>query len=152
MLPNARIHACRDPVDTCLSCFSTLFFADQPFAYELGEIGRYYRAYHSLMEHWRRVLPDGVMLDLQYEELVADFEPQVRRILAHSGLEWDEACLSYAKTARPVRTASAAQIRQPIYRSSIGRWRPDADVLEPLLDGLGPDLAAEVMGDRKLQH
>jgi tetratricopeptide (TPR) repeat protein len=144
-LPNARIiHTCRDPVDICLSCFSILFTADQPFTYDLGELGRYYRAYHSLMEHWHRVLPEGVMLDVHYEELVADFEPQARRIIAHCGLEWDEACLAYAETARPVKTASAAQIRQPIYRSSIGRWRPDADVLNPLLDGLGPDLAGKV--------
>jgi tetratricopeptide (TPR) repeat protein len=143
-LPNARIiHSCRDPVDTCLSCFSTLFFADQPFTYELGELGRYYRAYHSLMEHWRRVLPEDVMLDLDYEELVADFEPQARRIVAHCGLEWDDACLAYDKTARAVKTASAAQVRQPIYRSSVGRWRPDADMLKPLLDGLGPDLAGD---------
>jgi tetratricopeptide (TPR) repeat protein len=147
VLPNARIiHTCRDPVDTCLSCFSTLFTADQPFTYDLGELGRYYRAYSSLMEHWRRVLPEGVMLDLQYEELVADFEPQARRIIAHCGLEWDDACLAYDKTARAVKTASSAQIRQPIYRSSVGRWRPDTDMLKPLLDGLGPDLAGDRMG------
>jgi tetratricopeptide (TPR) repeat protein len=143
-LPNARIiHTCRDPVDTCLSCFSILFQGDQPFTYELGELGRHYRAYNSLMEHWRHVLPEGVMLDVQYEELVADFERQARRIIAHCGLEWDDACLAYDKTARPVKTASAAQIRQPIYGSSVGRWRPDADVLQPLLDGLGPDLAGD---------
>jgi len=141
-LPNARIiHTCRDPVDTCLSCFSIHFTADQPFAYDLGELGRYYRAYYSLMEHWRQVLPEGVMLDVHYEDLVGDLEGQARRIVAHCGLEWDDACLAYDKTARPVKTASAAQVRQPIYRSSVGRWRPDADVLRPLLDGLGPDLA-----------
>jgi tetratricopeptide (TPR) repeat protein len=148
-LPNARIiHTCRDPVDTCLSCFSTLFAADQPFAYDLGELGRYYRAYAQLMEHWRRVLPEGVMLDVHYEELVADFEPQARRIVAHCDLEWDEGCLSFDKAPRAVKTASSAQVRLPIYRSSIGRWRPDADVLKPLLDGLGPDLAVDRMGGR----
>jgi tetratricopeptide (TPR) repeat protein len=141
-LPNARIvHTCRDPVDTCLSCFSTLFGGDQPFAYDLGELGRYYRFYSSLMEHWRRVLPEGVMLDVQYEELIADFEPQARRMVAHCGLEWHDACRAYDKTTRPVKTASSAQVRRPIYRSSVGRWRPDADTLKPLLDGLGPDLA-----------
>ncbi len=149
-LPNARIiHTCRDPVDTCLSCFSTLFAGDQPFAYDLGELGRYYRAYSSLMDHWRGVLPQGVILDVQYEELVADFEPQARRIVAHCGLEWHDACLAYDKTARPVKTASSAQVRRPIYRSSVGRWRPEADMLKPLLDGLGPDLAGGRTGGRK---
>ncbi len=86
------------------------------------------------------------MLDVQYEELVADFEPQARRIVAHCGLAWDDACLAYDKAARPIKTASSAQVHQPIYRSSVGRWRPDADVLRPLLDGLGPDLAGARMG------
>jgi tetratricopeptide (TPR) repeat protein len=152
-LPNARIiHTCRDPVDTCLSCFSTPFGADQPFAYDLGELGRYYRAYSSLMAHWRRVLPQGVMLDVQYEDLVADFEPQARRIVAHCGLEWHDGCLAYDKTARPVKTASSAQVRQPIYRSSVGRWRPDANLLNPLLDGLGPDLAGDRTGGGRQPH
>jgi tetratricopeptide (TPR) repeat protein len=146
-LPNARIvHTCRDAVDTCLSCFSILFNADQPFTYDLGELGRYYHAYSLLMEHWRSVLPEDVMLNVHYEDLVSDFEGQVRRIVAHCGLEWDDACLAYHKTARPVKTASAAQVRQPIYRSSVGRWRPDADLLKPLLDGLGPNLASGLTG------
>src|SRR5262249_35561791 len=93
-LPNARIiHVRRDPLDTCLSCFSKIFTGDQPFSYDLGELGRLYRAYDALMAHWRRVLPDGAMLDVQYEELVADFENQARRIVAYCGLAWDERCL-----------------------------------------------------------
>ena len=136
-LPNARlIHTRRDPVDTCLSCFTLLFGAEQPFAYDLGELGRYYRAYARLMKHWREVLPEGVMLDVQYEELVGDFEPQARRIVAHCGLEWDDACLAFHQTQRVVRTASVTQVRQPIYRSSVGRWRPADAVLRPLLDTL----------------
>jgi len=139
-LPNARIiHTWRNPVDTCLSAFSKLFSDHQPFTYDLGELGRYYRAYSRLMEHWRRFLPDGVMLDVQYETLVEDFEPQARRIIAHCGLEWDDACLSFYETRRPVRTASAAQVRQPIYRSSIDRWRPEQDILRPLIQGLGAE-------------
>jgi tetratricopeptide (TPR) repeat protein len=137
-LPNARIiHTHRDPVDTCLSCFSQLFNEKQPFTYDLGELGRYYRAYQTLMEHWHRALPDGVILDVRYEELVTDFETQVRRIVAHCGLEWDDACLSFYETRRPVKTASVVQVRQPIYRSSIGRWRPDSNLLRPLLEALG---------------
>ncbi len=136
-LPEARIiHMRRDPVDTCLSCFSILFGGDQPFAYDLGELGRYYAAYQRLMQHWRAVLPPGVMLDVQYETLVGDFEAEARRMLAHCGLEWDEACRDFHKTQRPVHTASAVQVRQPLYRSSIGRWRPPEEALRPLLDAL----------------
>jgi tetratricopeptide (TPR) repeat protein len=138
VLPNARIiHTRRDPIDTCLSCFSLLFSGEQPFTFELGELGRYFAGYRGLMEHWRRVLPPGVMLDVQYETLVDDLEPQARRIIAHCGLDWDDACLAFYKTERAVRTASVVQVRQPIYRSSVGRWRPDADTLRPLLEGLG---------------
>jgi tetratricopeptide (TPR) repeat protein len=137
-LPNARIiHLRRDPIDTCLSIFSRLFSDEQPFAYDLGELGRYYRAYDRLMAHWRRVLPAGVMLEMRYEDLVADFETQARRLVAYCGLEWDDACRLFYRAQRPVKTASVAQVRQPVYRTSVGRWRPDRTLLQPLLDGIG---------------
>jgi hypothetical protein len=140
-LPNARIiHTRRDPVDTCLSCFSTLFTGEHRVAYELGELGRYYRAYERLMAHWRGVLPMGVMLEVTYEDLVADFDREARRIVAHCGLEWEDACFDFHLTRRPVRTASAAQVRQPIYKSSVGRWRPYKHLLRPLLEALAVDL------------
>ena len=136
-LPNARIiHTRRDPVDTCLSAFSHLFSGDHPYAYDLAELGRYWRAYDRLMAHWRGVLPPGVMLELQYEEVVDDLEGQARRLLAHCGLEWNDACLSFHKTERVVRTASLAQVRQPIYRSSVRKWQAYGDLLQPLLDAL----------------
>ena len=136
-LPNARIiHTMRDPIDTCLSCFSKLFSGDQPYTYDLGELGRYYRAYEGLMDHWRTVLPDGVMLEVQYEEVVADIEREARRLIAHCGLEWDDACLSFYKTKRVVRTASSAQARRPIYNSSVGRWHPYRDMIGPLFEAL----------------
>jgi tetratricopeptide (TPR) repeat protein len=136
-LPNARIiHTRRDPVDTCVSCFSTLFARGQHFTYELGELGRYYRAYERLMSHWHTVLPDGVMLEVRYEELVANFEDQARRIVAHCGLAWDEACLSFYETERPVKSASAPQVYQRIYNTSVGRGRCYGDSLGPLLDAL----------------
>ncbi|HEY1257675.1 MAG TPA: sulfotransferase [Stellaceae bacterium] len=136
-LPNARlIHMCRDPIDTCLSCFSILFGGEQPHTYDLAELGRYYRAYARLMEHWREVLPPGVMLDIRYEDVVADIEREARRIVAHCGLEWHDACLDFHRTQRPVHTASSAQVRRPIYRSSIGRRRPPDDMLAPLLEAL----------------
>ncbi len=137
ILPNARIiHVLRDPMDTCLSCFSKLFTGEQPFAYDLAELGRYYRAYQRLMAHWRSSLPAGAMLEVEYETLVADFDAQARRMVAYCGLEWDPACLEFYKTSRPVHTASMTQVRQPIYRSSVGRWRPDAALLRPLLEAL----------------
>ena len=95
-LPNARIiHVHRNPLDTCFSCFSILFVGEQSYSYDLGELGRYYRAYEKLMEHWRRVLPPGVMLEVQYEQLIEDLEGEARRLIAHCGLEWDAACLSF---------------------------------------------------------
>jgi len=137
ILPRARIiHVSRDPVDTCLSCFSILFTDEQRFSYDLAELGRYYRAYQGLMAHWRSVLPEEAMLEVQYETLVDDFAAQARRIVAYCGLEWDPACLEFHKASRLVLTASMNQVRQPIYRTSVGRWRLDATVLRPLLDAL----------------
>jgi hypothetical protein len=110
-----------------------------PFSYNLAELGRYYRVYTAMMEHWRRVLMLGQMLEVQYEELVVNFEPLARRIVAYCGLEWDAACLEFHKTKRPVWTASAIQVRQPIYRSSIGRWRAYEGMLRPLSEALEGD-------------
>jgi tetratricopeptide (TPR) repeat protein len=139
ILPNARIiHTRRNAADTCLSCFSKSFKGGVDFAYDLGELGRYWRAYDKLMDHWRRVLPDGVMLEVDYETLVADFEPQARKLVAHCGLDWDERCLAFSETNRPVRTASAAQVREPIYKSSLERWRRYENILQPLLRELVP--------------
>jgi hypothetical protein len=137
-LPNAKIiHTIRDPLDTCTSCFSILFTAEQSHTYDLGELGRYYRRYERLMAHWRRTLPVGRILDVRYEDVVADLEKQARRIIAYCGLPWDNRCLSFHETDRPVRTASATQVRQPIYKSAIGRWRVYENHIEPLLNGLG---------------
>jgi tetratricopeptide (TPR) repeat protein len=137
-LPDAKlVHVRRDPVDTCVSCFSKLFTGSQPYAFDLGELGRYFAGYERLMAHWRRVLLPGVMLEVQYEEVVADFERQARRIVAHCGLAWDPRCLAFHQTQRPVLTASSAQVRQPIYRTAIGRWQPYAAMLGPLLAALG---------------
>jgi len=137
-LPSAKIiHTMRDPVDTCISCFSKLFADEQSHTYDLAELGRYYKRYERLMAHWRRVLPKDRMLDVQYEEVVADLETQARRIIAYCGLPWDDRCLSFHETNRPVRTASATQVRQPIYKSAIGRWRVYEKHLGSLLSALG---------------
>ncbi len=132
-LPNARIiHACRDLRDTAFSCFSLLFTRGHVYSYDLAELGRYCRGYRALMAHWHTVMP-GNILDVRYEDVVGDLEGQARRIVAHCGLPWDDRCLNFQQTPRSIRTASAAQVRQPIYRSSIGRWRRHAAALQPLL-------------------
>jgi tetratricopeptide (TPR) repeat protein len=133
-LPNAAIiHTVRDPVDTCISCFSRLFTEVNFQTYDLAELGRYYRRYKALMAHWRHVLPTERILDVSYEDTVGDLEGAARRILSHCGLPWDPRCLNFHLTERVVRTASATQVRQPIYASSIGRWRAHEPLLGPLL-------------------
>jgi tetratricopeptide (TPR) repeat protein len=136
-LPNARIiQVRRDPIDACLSCFSKLFSTELNFTYDLGELGRFARGYQNLMDHWERVLPADRLLSLNYEDLVADQEHQTRRLLEFCQLPWDDACLSFYKTSRAVRTASVSQVRRPIYKESVGRWRPALRQLAPLLDAL----------------
>jgi hypothetical protein len=138
-LPHARmIHVRRDPLDTCLSCFSTLFAESLPFTYDLAELGRYHRAYEGLMEHWRAALPPGMMLEVRYEDVIADLEGQSRRIVDHCGLEWDPRCLDFHRSERSVRTASFAQVRRPLYPTSVGRWRNYEAFLGPLVAALGP--------------
>jgi tetratricopeptide (TPR) repeat protein len=138
-LPNARIiHTRRDPIDTCFSCYSLMFTGNQPFSYDLAELGRYYRGYEALMQHWREVLPPGVMIEVEYEKLVDNIEGHARTLIDHCGLEWEEACLAFHETKRPVATASAVQVRAPVYRTSVGRWRPYEKFLQPLLEALNP--------------
>ncbi|HEX4299322.1 MAG TPA: sulfotransferase [Gammaproteobacteria bacterium] len=136
LYPQAKIiHCSREPLDTCLSCYSKLFSTGHPFAYEQGELGRFYRMYDALMVHWRSALP-GRMLELRYEELVEDLETQAQRLVAHLDLPWDEACLRFHESSRVVRTASLAQVRQPIYKDSMGRWKRYEKELAPLIAAL----------------
>ena len=125
MLPNARIvHAMRDPMDSCFSCFSRLFIANNlGYTYNLGAVGRYWVSYHELMAHWRQVLPEGRILDVPYESMVSDFENQARRLVEYLGLPWDERCLGFHNNRRVVKTASVAQVRRPIYKTSVARWK-----------------------------
>jgi hypothetical protein len=132
-LPGARIiHVERDPIDTCLSCFSKLFTGDLPFTYDLAELGRYYRAYRDVMAHWRQVLPPGAMLDVRYEDVVTDLEGQARRLFAYCDIPWDDTCLAFHRNRLVVRTASNAQVRRPLYASSVGRWHDLAALAGPL--------------------
>jgi tetratricopeptide (TPR) repeat protein len=134
-LPNAKIiHAMRDPMDSCFSCYSRLFNDTMEFAYDQGTLGRYYVRYFQLMRHWQRVLPAGRILDLRYEDMVADTEGQARRVLDFVGLPWDARCLDFHENRRLVKTASVAQVRKPIYRTSVARWKHFARHLRPLYD------------------
>jgi len=137
ILPNARIiHVTRDPLDTCLSCFSKLFREGQAFSYDLAELGRYYRRYAALMRHWREVLPAGSLLELSYEAIVADLPTEARRLIDFCGLAWDDRCLAFHRHSRAIATASAVQVRQPLFSSSVGRWRRYATQLRPLVAAL----------------
>ncbi|WP_226636598.1 tetratricopeptide repeat-containing sulfotransferase family protein [Novosphingobium profundi] len=132
ILPNAKIiDARRDAMDCCFSGFKQLFAEGQEFTYGLTEIGRYYRDYVALMEHWDRVLP-GRVLRVQHEDVLDDLEGQVRRMLDYIGVPFDPACLDFHKTDRAVRTASSEQVRRPISRSGVGAWRPYDEWLGPL--------------------
>ena len=139
LLPGARIvHVARDPIDTCLSCFSKLFTGNLAYTYNLSELGHYYRAYLDLMDYWRDVLPPGAMLDVRYEDVVTDLEQQARRLLAYCDIPWDDRCLKFNRTRRIVRTASSAQVRRPLFRSSVGRWQRYRELARPLVDALTP--------------
>jgi tetratricopeptide (TPR) repeat protein len=136
-LPRAKIVAlARDPMDSCYAMYKTLFVGAYPFSYDLTELGQYYAAWHRLMRHWRKVLGSNLLI-VQYEDLVLHQEAVSRRILAHCGLEWQDACLAFEKQKSPVTTASAAQVRQAMYSSSIGKWRFVERELRPLADELG---------------
>ena len=136
-LPRTKIVFCkRDLRDVCLSCYHTLFMEGHAWSYDLMELGRYAAAFAALMEHWKRVLP-GRVLELDFERLVADPKGQTRNLLEYCGLEWDERCLEFHRTQRAVQTASLGQVRQPMYGSSINRWRRFERHLGQLFDALG---------------
>ncbi|MCB9838337.1 MAG: sulfotransferase [Phycisphaeraceae bacterium] len=140
LLPGARvIHCTRDARDNCLSIF-TLFFIgkENGFAYDLADLGGFYADYWRLMKHWKEVL-DIPILEVAYEDMVADTESQSRRLIDFLGLEWDDRCLDFHKTKRLTKTLSADQVNKPIYKSSVARWKPYEKHLGPLLERLPPD-------------
>lgn len=136
--PNATIvHSMRDPVDTCFSCFRHLFKDRNETTYDLAAMGRYYVLYRSLMDYWESVLP-GRVIHVQHEELLADPEARIRALIAACGLPWDDACLRFHENTRAVRTSSASQVRRPLFKSSMARWKPYERHLTPLFEALGP--------------
>ena len=137
MLPDAIIiDVRRHPMDSCFSTFKQHFAEGQSFSYDLDDLGRYFRCYLDLMDHWDEVLP-GKVLHIRYEHLVRDPEANIRRMLAHCGLEFEPACLAFHETKRPVRTASSEQVRQPLYSSGVGYWKHFEPHLGPLRSALG---------------
>ena len=133
-LPRARIiNLERHPLDTCYAIYKTLFQDAYPFSYTLPELGRYYLAYHRLMQHWHRVMP-GVIHTVRYEQLVQDTQTESRALLACCGLPWQDRCLRFYDSPLSSTTASASQVRLPVYASSVGRWREYREQLKPLID------------------
>ena len=137
LYPKAKfVNTQRDPVDTCLSGFTKLFKDDMPHSYDLTELGRYYGKYREIMEHWEKVLPKGVLTTVQYEDVVADTEKEAKALIDFIGLEWDPKCVDFHKSDRPVKTASVAQVRKPIYKTSVKRWTKYGPGLQPLVDAI----------------
>ena len=137
MLPNAKIiHVMRDPMDNCFSCYSLRFQKGHEYCYDQVMLGRHYLMYQQYMQHWHSVLPSGRILDVRYEDTVDDLETQARRILEYVGLPWDSACLNFYETERSVKTASITQVRRPIYKTSVARWKRFEKHLSPLKETL----------------
>jgi tetratricopeptide (TPR) repeat protein len=151
ILPNAKIiDARRNPLDCCFSGFKQLFAEGQEFSYSLADIGQYYRDYVMLMDHWDKVLP-GFVLRVNNEDVIADLEREVRRLLEFCVLPFEQACLDFHKTQRNVRTPSSEQVRRPVNRSGVGQWRKYSSYLEPLKQSLGAELAALSQSDEVLR-
>jgi tetratricopeptide (TPR) repeat protein len=143
ILPNAKIiNTRRHPLDSCLGVYKQLFGHGQHFTYDMFELAEYYKQYHEVMSHWHDVLP-GKVLDVHYEDTVTGLETQVRRILAHCGLPFEEQCLRFHETERAVKTASSEQVRQPIYTSALGKWRRYGKYLDSWQEDLS-DIIAEL--------
>jgi len=148
ILPNAKIiNARRHPLDTCFGSYKQLFAQGQPFSYDLVELGEHYLQYQRLMDHWHDVLP-GKVLDVQYEEVVADLEGQARRILEYCELDWETSCLQFHETSRSVKSASSEQVRRPIYKSAVNTWRHYEQHLGALIEVLEPLLSELPENDR----
>ncbi|NOX69106.1 MAG: tetratricopeptide repeat protein [Gammaproteobacteria bacterium] len=141
ILPNAKvINARRHPLDSCMGGYKQLFARGQNFTYDLADLSHYYRNYDAVMKHWHEVLP-GKVLDVHYEETVSDLESQVRRILDHCGLPFEESCVRFHETKRAVKTASSEQVRQPIYSGALGKWRKYQGHLDMWIEDLDDIIA-----------
>ena len=146
-LPNARIVCLvRDPMDACLSLYRQMFLTDKPyynFNYDLANTARAYALHMRLLAHWREVLPSDRYLEVRYEDVVADLEREARQMVAFCGLDWDARCLSFHENPTAIATPSAIQVRQPLYASSVGRWKTYGALLDSaraVLEGAGLEI------------
>lgn len=146
-MPHAKlIHISRNPLDSSLSAYSRHFVnANHPHTYDLEQLGIYFREYKSLMDYWDEIFP-GRILHLSYEDLIEDTQTHARAIIDHIGLEWDDQCLAFYKNQSTVKTASVNQVRKPIYKTSVAKWKPYAEHLEPLIEALGEYAPEEAKG------
>lgn len=134
LFPNAKIiHVKRNPIDTCLSCYTKLFSKGHYYSYDLEELGKYYLYYEMIMNHWRRILPSHAWLDIHYEDITCHLEEKAKQLIAYCDLTWDPTCLTFYQSKRNIRTASFMQVRQPVYKSSVNRWRHFENELKPLI-------------------
>ena len=142
MFPNARIiHCSRDPMDTCWSCYSQNFVSDIPYSCDFGNLAAFHGAHDRAMAHWRNVLPEPV-LEVRYEQMIADPENAFRRIIEFCGLDWDARCLAFHEHDRAINTTSLWQVRKPLFTSSIGKWKKFETQLAPLKAALDDALSA----------
>lgn len=146
--PNAKvIHSMRDPMDSCFSNFCRLFKDDMRFSYSQKAIGHFYKSYQIIMKHWEKVLPNNFICHLQYEDVIEDVEKEAKRLISFLGLDWDPNCLKFYDNKRPVKTASIIQVRKPIYKTSVAKWRNYAKYLKPLYNVIksyrSPDIFME---------
>lgn len=136
-LPHAKVvHVNRHPVDTCFAIYKYLFKNAYPFSYDLDELGDYFIEHHKLMEHWRKILPDGWMYDIHYEDIVSDQKKATESLLDFLDLEWEDSCLEFHLNEQASTTGSASQVRQPLYKSSVDKWNYYERQLMPLIDKL----------------
>jgi hypothetical protein len=133
VFPRARIiHCRRNPVDTCLSVYFQNFPTLHPYSNDLGDLASFFEQYRRLMAHWHSVIDPAVLMEVEYEELVGNQEAVSRRMVEFCGLEWDDRCLAFHRNPRPVLTASSWQVRQPVYKDSVARWKQYESHLGPL--------------------
>lgn len=147
VFPNAKfIHIKRNAMDSCVSCFQTNFRGfSQPYSYNLKTLGQYYHDYEGLMAHWNESFPANTILNINYEDIVEDIESTARKVVSHIGLEWDDRCLNFYKNKSVVRTASLDQVRKPIYKSAMGKWKRYGEKTLPLIKALGDSAPPEAI-------
>jgi tetratricopeptide (TPR) repeat protein len=153
VFPHAKIiHSMRDPMDSCFSNFTKLFKDDMRFTYSQENIGNYYKDYHTIMEHWKKVLPSDFICHMKYEDMINDTEKEAKRLTSFIGLNWDPNCLKFYDNNRNVKTASMMQVRKPIYKSSLARWKNFIKHLKPLYNKVKPYREPDILMDNLIDN